>query len=342
MIHFPFYVLSAASAAATKAPVDGGAWMAQRRAKMEQDEKDRKKQEKLHRQKLEEEKRERRKEQLSALKAAVVQIKEPPPSPPKTATSLQRAAILGEPLPSTPNFSDKKPPAILSRDKSQGSPKGKAREAVHRPPMKVEEEGQWPRAAKKNNQIAKSAEKEMYSLTISGPPKPSLKGELQPDGSVKFSKGGSFSNKKGQRDGGHRVSATNIKADGGDGADGTTAKEEEHSISSVGSKNKMRRNNNKRGSGRDGRGRGERTSSKDIPSADGEDVSVGSNASFGAGRGQGRGRGNSGRGGRGGRGRQGRGRGRGRSSPGRGRGRDSSSEGPKPKATNNFEIGKSA
>jgi hypothetical protein len=300
------------SASGETLPVDGSAWMAQRRAKMQQSEKERKEAGDLCRQKEEEEKRERRKEQLSALKAAVSQINEAPAPPLKMVTSLQRAAMLGQALPSSPRSSAKRPTSILSREKS-AEPSTLTAPAQAQEPHKHED--RWPRATSQaksvsSNHFTKSLEKKTQNITISGRGKTSPKGELQPDGSVKFSRGSSDKKKEIKS----RNQGNNEAVGQGGGSDAVAANEEELSIDSVGpgKTEENKRQNNRPGRG--GRGRGGRTTND--ASASGEDGSVGSSRS----RGSGRGRGHTGRGGRGGRGRGRHEHDLGRGGRGRGRG----------------------
>ncbi len=198
---------------ASTTTLDGSAWMAQRRAKREQENNDRREQEKQQQFYTEQEKRERRKSQLHALKEVVSHLQE---APPKAVTSLQRAALTGQPLLTSPPHSPpRKPVQILSRS--------------HEPPQ---EQGKWPR-----NTRAEDPSPPLHNLTIL--PKP--RGELQADGTVKFVKPSS------------EATASQEKEAECDADESHVTNNDEHSLTSKGSKGSKKKRYNKR---RGNRGRG--------------------------------------------------------------------------------------
>ena len=298
--------------------------------KREQEEKDFKAKQMQEKQQEEQDKRERRKAQLDALKAAMSEIKDS--EPPSSATSLQRAAASKKPL---PTGSNQPPVQILTRDsakankESNNGPQNRNTNNSIRNDQKKHPIGNKKADFFRGNQpkLAQSTEVQQYNLTISGPaptPVPTTqkktpRGELQADGSVKFSRKGNKgpANKTGGQgakppakndqskldhsktdlviethSGGRQQDEISEVGDGDDLASQATsgAAEDDASIASRGSRannntagNKKRRNNRRGHRGGRNPGRGRR-----VDAADGnDDRSVGSNRSRGAGGGAG-------------------------------------------------------
>lgn len=255
--------------------VDGSAWMAQRRAKMEQEDREQKKKREEIKEQQEREKKDRRKSQLDALKAAMQEIKtsESPASPPRAASSLQEAARKGK------ETTPKAPLQILSREKKE--------------PKKVEDTTgiNFQRGQPSSKRADLMLQPQTRGISVGAKEKSNPKGELQSNGTVVFTRGVGTDEVKNQED--QEKLSLNPKDD------------DESSMTSKGSRQRRGKNRRKggkgrgdsrsggrgqardssgRGRGRDhhwGRGRGNR----------GNTDGLSSDRRGGAGRGKGRGRG---------------------------------------------------
>ncbi|KAG7353912.1 hypothetical protein IV203_003268 [Nitzschia inconspicua] len=165
----------------SQAPVDGSSWMAQRRAKMEQEALQHKEEQEKRLQQEQAEKHERRKSQLGALKAALKEIKEsePPPqtSPGNSLRDSRKAA--------TKDTKEASPRQILTRKKptdEQGNHEtGGSSIAESEKPLS------WRKHKKQPTHTSSIDNPPKYSYTIGQSPvtQPHPKAQLQPDGATK-------------------------------------------------------------------------------------------------------------------------------------------------------------